>query len=107
MTTLKHCTIDQAREWADTSKAQIIDVRSKDAYQDAHIPGAINLNDETVTDFVSTADKDQCYVLHCYHGFTSQNVGQYLLAQGFTDIYSMDGGITAWQDNDYPLERSQ
>jgi thiosulfate sulfurtransferase len=42
----------------------------------------------------------------CYHGNSSQGAAAYLVSQGFSEVYSLDGGIEAWQA-DYPGEVSQ
>ncbi len=32
----------------------------------------------------------------CYHGISSQGAAQYLVNQGFEEVYSVDGGFEAW-----------
>jgi thiosulfate sulfurtransferase len=32
----------------------------------------------------------------CYHGHSSQGAAQFMLQQGFAEVYSMDGGFTEW-----------
>lgn len=32
----------------------------------------------------------------CYHGNSSRGAAQYLLHQGFDEVYSVDGGFEAW-----------
>ena len=36
-------------------------------------------------------------IIVCYHGMSSQGAASYLVEQGFEDVYSMDGGFTAWE----------
>ena len=33
----------------------------------------------------------------CYHGNSSKGAAQYLLSQGFSAAYSIDGGFDAWR----------
>lgn len=33
----------------------------------------------------------------CYHGNSSKSAAQYLLTQGFDQVYSIDGGFEAWR----------
>jgi len=42
-------------------------------------------------------------VVVCYHGHSSQPAAQYFAAQGFEDVYSMDGGFEVWKLNN-PVE---
>jgi len=39
---------------------------------------------------------DKPVVVVCYHGMSSQSAASYLNEQGFDDIYSLDGGYSAW-----------
>ena len=41
-------------------------------------------------------DYEQPIVVVCYHGVSSQGAANYLIEQGFEDVYSMDGGFTQW-----------
>ncbi|MCV6069119.1 sulfurtransferase, partial [Escherichia coli] len=41
-----------------------------------------------------------------YHGISSQGAAQYLVNQGFEQVYSVDGGFEAWQRAQLPIVRS-
>jgi thiosulfate sulfurtransferase len=45
-------------------------------------------------------------VVVCYHGNSSQSAAAYLASQGFSDVYSLDGGFELWQTT-YPEETAQ
>lgn len=34
--------------------------------------------------------------IYCHHGIRSHSAGQFLLEQGFTDVYNVVGGIDRW-----------
>lgn len=40
--------------------------------------------------------KDRRLAFLCHHGVRSEQAGAYFLAQGFTEIYNVIGGIDAW-----------
>jgi len=42
----------------------------------------------------------------CYHGNSSQSAAAYLISQGFSDVYSLDGGFELWRGT-YPTETAQ
>ena len=42
-------------------------------------------------------------IVTCYHGNSSQSAAAYLVSQGFTDVYSLDGGFELWHAR-YPGE---
>jgi thiosulfate sulfurtransferase len=39
----------------------------------------------------------------CYHGNSSKGAAQYLLQQGYEEVYSVDGGFDAWHRH-FPAE---
>jgi thiosulfate sulfurtransferase len=44
-------------------------------------------------------------IVSCYHGNSSQSAAAYLCSQGFTEVYSLDGGFEVWRTT-YPGEIS-
>jgi thiosulfate sulfurtransferase len=75
----------------------VLDVRAKESYDKAHIPGAIHLNMQSVADFCKRPDREEQAVLtYCYHGISSQSVAQHLIQNGFTRVYSLKGGFEEW-----------
>ena len=56
-------------------------------------------------DIVQTfPEKDIEIVLYCGGGFRSALVAVNLQKMGYTNIWSMDGGWTAWQESGAPVE---
>ena len=101
MNTWQHLTIEafkslRAGSPGSTDVVQVVDIRDRESYQAGHIPGARLLNDETIEEFMSSADKTRPLVVCCYHGHSSQNAAEFLAQQKFTEVYSLDGGYTAW-----------
>lgn len=77
----------------------VVDIRDPVSFKGAHIPGSIHLSNESIPDFLREADFDAPVVVCCYHGHSSQQAAQFLVSQDFTDVYSLDGGFTDWQNN--------
>ena len=97
----RHLTVDAFKSLSADSQGkdglvQVVDIRDRQSYEAGHIPGAHLLNDETIEEFMSSADKTRPLVVCCYHGHSSQNAAEFLAQQEFTDVYSLDGGYTAW-----------
>ena len=44
----------------------------------------------------STYPEDQPIACLCHHGIRSQQVADYLMRNGFTDVVNLQGGIAAW-----------
>tara|TARA_R110000751_G_scaffold135943_1_gene238893 strand:- start:240 stop:560 length:321 start_codon:yes stop_codon:yes gene_type:complete len=81
--------------------AALADIRDPQSYSQGHIPGAVRLDNDNLGQFVAAADKQTPLVVCCYHGNSSQPAAAYLASQGFTAVYSLDGGFELWRQQ-YP-----
>lgn len=86
-----------ALEKLSNSKSVLLDIRDLASFEDGHAKDAIHLTEKNLPDFVANADKTAPTLVMCYHGNSSQMVAQYLNEQGFTDVYSIDGGYEEWK----------
>ena len=75
----------------------IVDVRRPDEFSEGHIPGAINVPNEEITDEMPEAlpDKDQMILIYCRSGNRSKQASEKLAKIGYTNIYEF-GGIIDW-----------
>jgi rhodanese-related sulfurtransferase len=76
--------------------AKLVDVRSPEEYQMAHIEGSILVDGEEKVQMIMGWPKDTPIVVHCHHGMRSMDAAAYLIGHGFTNVKSMTGGIDAW-----------
>jgi thiosulfate sulfurtransferase len=86
--------------------AVLVDVRDAQTYASNHIPQSHHLDNHSIADFIRSADLDKPLVVVCYHGNSSQSAAAYLVGQGFSEVYSMDGGFELWK-NTFPTETAQ
>ena len=93
--------ISQLHQELENKSYVVVDIRDENSFQASHIPGAIHLSNDSLSDFLRNADFDKSVVVCCYHGISSQQAAQFLISQDFTDVYSLDGGFTEWQTQ-YP-----
>ncbi|WP_199610514.1 thiosulfate sulfurtransferase GlpE [Flocculibacter collagenilyticus] len=105
MDQFKHISITETKQKLDNGDVVIADIRDDATFANGHIDGAFHLNNGTIVEFMNQHDFDQPVVVACYHGHSSQGAAQYLLHQGFEEVYSMDGGMTAWAMQ-FPVVRS-
>ena len=99
-------TAEEARKLMDSEKDRIIlDVRSREEYDQGHIPGAILIPDTEIEAKAADLlpDKDQLILVYCRSGRRSKLAAQSLAALGYTNIREF-GGILDWpyevvQDN--------
>ena len=75
----------------------ILDVRTAQEYSEKHIPGAINLSNETIgTEAIpELPDKEQLILVYCRSGNRSKQAAEKLVKQGYTNIVEF-GGIHDW-----------
>ena len=71
--------------------AVVVDVRDPATFAALHITGSKHLDNHSLHAFIQGADLDAPTVVVCYHGNSSQGAAAYLISQGFSDVYSMDG----------------
>ncbi|MGE8463915.1 MAG: thiosulfate sulfurtransferase GlpE [Pseudomonas capeferrum] len=86
--------------------AVVVDIRDPQAFAAGHINGATHLDNHSVADFIRNADLDAPTLVVCYHGNSSQSAAAYLASQGFSEVYSVDGGFELWRAT-YPGETAQ
>ena len=75
----------------------ILDVRTPEEFAEKHIPGAVNVPNETIgTEEISELpDKDQLILVYCRSGNRSKQASEKLAALGYTNIVEF-GGINDW-----------
>ena len=75
----------------------IVDVRRQDEYDSGHIPGAILIPNESITDTkpAELPDLDQIILIYCRSGNRSKQAVQKLADMGYTNLYEF-GGIIDW-----------
>ena len=75
----------------------ILDVRTAQEYSEKHIPGAINIANESIgtEDITELPDKDQLILVYCRSGNRSKQASEKLVKLGYTNIIEI-GGINSW-----------
>ena len=75
----------------------IIDVRRQDEYDEGHIPGAVLIPNESITDKQpeELPKLDQIILVYCRSGRRSKEASQKLADIGYTNVYEF-GGINTW-----------
>lgn len=92
-----HISVAQAQEKLLEGNARCVDIRDEQSFEQAHITDAHHLTNGTLQQFMQDTDFDTPVIVVCYHGISSQQAAQYLIHQGFEEVYSMDGGFEAWR----------
>ena len=91
-------TAEEAKQIMDTEEGYIIlDVRTQEEYDQGHIPGAIVISHEEITEKAEEVltDKDQLLLVYCRSGRRSKIAAEALMELGYTNIKEF-GGIIDW-----------
>lgn len=56
----------------------------------------IDIYDQSTHHLIAKLDKDKKYLIYCRSGSRSQYFGEYLVQNGFKNIYNLEGGILNW-----------
>lgn len=92
---VKEVTVAELKQ---TANAIVIDIRDPDSFEAGHIPGARNITGENVQEFIAETEKSRPVIVCCYHGISSLGAAEYLQSEGFSNVASLIGGYSAWQE---------
>jgi rhodanese-related sulfurtransferase len=82
-----------------------IDVRQAGEWREGTIPGSLRISLGELSGHLQKLDKNLNYVLVCRSGNRSGGAAEMMAAAGFTHLVNFQGGMMAWQNRKYPLER--
>ena len=88
------------------SGTNLIDVREDNEWEAGHAKNATHLGRGIIErDIVGKfPDKNAELILYCGGGFRSALAADNLQKMGYTNVFSMDGGWTAWKESEGPIE---
>ena len=96
--TYRPITMDEAIiMMEEESNYIILDVRTPEEFSEKHIPGAINIPNETIgtEEVPELPDKDQLILIYCRSGNRSKQASEKLVRLGYMNIVEF-GGINDW-----------
>lgn len=108
MTTIKSVDAATAKEWLTKNEAIIVDVREAGEYAEMHIPGAKLIPVGTINiDNIPPLDNKKL-IIHCHMGRRGEAACEKLiLSNPNLNVYNLTGGITAWENAGFDVERSR
>lgn len=97
-------TVEQAKSLIESKPSLIIlDVRTQDEYDRGHIEGAILIPVDALGNRLDKLSKNDELLVYCQTGNRSSNAVNTLQMNGFTKIFHMKDGITAWTQAEYSI----
>jgi len=106
--TIKECGIADVKAKLDRGDSfHFIDVREDNEFAKDHVKGAKHLGRGILERDIETVipDKQAEIILYCGGGFRSALAAESLRQMGYTNVQSMDGGIRAWREAGFPIEK--
>lgn len=119
----KVVTTTELKGWIDQKKDMLIvdTMPYEDSYKKQHVPGAVQIefpipeltqldeNKKAEFEKLLGSNKDRLIVIYC--GFTkctrSHNGAMWAVKMGYKNVYRYPGGIKAWGEADYPVEKGK
>ena len=97
------------KTYRQTPGAVLLDVRTAEEYAEGHLAQARNV-DYKRDDFrrqVAKLDNSKPYFVYCKAGVRSEKAADIMKELGFRRVYTLDGGIDEWEDEDLPVVKKQ
>lgn len=90
--------VAEAQQIVEQGDAVILDVRTPEEFAAGHLPGAVNINVESIdfADRVAGLDEATETLVYCRTGNRSGVATDEMAKLGFTDMSDLQGGIEAW-----------
>ena len=88
--------------------ALVLDIRSQEAFAAGHVTGARHMPSDQIVKAGETLKKhkDKPIVVYCESGPLAASAVRQLIAQGFTKVCSLRGGLSAWRTDNLPIAKS-
>ena len=88
--------------------ALVLDLRPAEQYQTGHLNGARQMSSEQILSAGDTLKKhkEKTVVVYDDSGALEGAAVRQLAAQGFTRVFALRGGLSAWRADNLPLSRA-
>jgi rhodanese-related sulfurtransferase len=99
-------TPQQFQSLIKSQKGMLLDVRTPSEYKKGYIEGAVLMNifDDDFEARLDKLDKNQVYYVYCASGGRSAECVDIMKRKGFKKVYDLDGGISRWMREKYPVK---
>jgi rhodanese-related sulfurtransferase len=93
------------KEFRRKDELVILDIRSKEEFENSHIPDAINIDfcNKEFYRILRLLDKSKMYLVYCKSGTDSEEAVMMMKELDFERVHNMEKGIIVWEKSGYPL----
>jgi len=93
---MKILTATDLKARLDTAPLTVLDVRTDEELAIASLPGARHISMQELPARLGELNPAEPVAVICHHGVRSEMAARFLERNGFTEVYSVGGGIDAW-----------
>jgi hydroxyacylglutathione hydrolase len=105
ISSIPQIAVDELRlRLAGEPRIRVADVRRPGEFREGHVPSAVNMPLDGLTDAAGSIDPVHPTALICAGGYRSSAAASLLASRGFTALYNVVGGTAAWRAAGYPFE---
>mgnify|MGYP001588690490 CR=1 FL=1 len=103
MSGFKNITVTELEKLLQGDEVRLLDVRTDAEIAQGKIPQGEPLPLHLIPLQVSQLAKDAATVFYCRSGGRSAQAAAFFAANGFKDVYNLQGGIIAWANAGFPV----
>lgn len=99
-------SVEKFNELMTSKPGIVLDVRTPGEVAQGKVKGAtvIDITQGNFNEKAAELDKTKPIYVYCKMGGRSANASQKLIDMGYTQVYNVEGGITAWNAKGFPTE---
>jgi phage shock protein E len=92
---------------SNTENWLILDVRTKEEFLQGHVPGAINIAHDQISDNLDKllGYKDKPVVVYCRSGFRAAKAAKILMSEDFQQVNHLEGDMLGWEKSGFDIEK--
>ena len=107
---IPYISVTELRNLQLKDSVVIVDAREMKEFEVSHIASAKyvgynRFSSEEISDNIQ--NKNTPIVVYCSLGIRSEDIGEKLKKQGFTNVKNLYGGIFEWKNNNFPVVNSE
>ncbi|MBW3563971.1 MAG: MBL fold metallo-hydrolase [Acidobacteria bacterium] len=104
--TLPQRSVDELENrLAGEARLRVVDVRGPGEYASGHVPGAISVPLPEIRSRLDEIPRDGEIAVICEGGYRSSAAASILRSQGFSHLFNVEGGTSAWRKAGMEVER--
>ena len=104
---IKPVGVEEYDKLRTNANVVVLDVRTAAEFEKGHIPGATNIDINSVKfdEKIGALDKSKTYLVNCAVGMRSEKACNTMEKMGFKHLYNLESGFDGWKKARKPVEK--